>query len=89
MPSTTAKMMAQSDSSSVAGKSVRNSCSTGRLVDDRGAEIAVQDAAEIVEILHDERPVEAELLHELGVALGRHAALAGHQHAPDRRAAGG
>ncbi len=49
------------------------------LVDDRGAEIAVQDAPEIVEILDDDRPVVAELVRDLGVALGRHDALARHQ----------
>ncbi len=72
--------MAQSDSSSVAGNSVEELLQHRPLGDDRDAEIAVQDAAEIVEILHQMRPVVAELVHDLGVPLGRHAALAGHQH---------
>ena len=57
--------MAQSDSSSVAGKSVKNSCSTGRLVTIEVPKSPVSDAAEIVEILHHQRPVVAELLHDL------------------------
>ena len=63
MPRTTAKhAWRQSDSSSVAGNSVRNSSKHRPLGDDRDAEIAVQHVAEIVEILLPDRPVEAELL---------------------------
>ena len=55
-------MMAQIDSSSVAGNSVRNSSRTGCLVTMDLPRSPVQHAAEIVEILDDERPVEAELV---------------------------
>ena len=47
--------------------------------DDGDPQIALQDAADIVEELHIERPVEAHLMQQLGVALGRDAALA-HTH---------
>ncbi len=57
-----ARMMAQSDSSSVAGNSVKNSLRTGRLVAIEVPKIAVQHVTEIVEVLHIERPVEAELV---------------------------
>ena len=44
--------------------------------DDGDAEVALQHVADIVEELHVERPVEAHLVQQLGVALGRDAALA-------------
>ncbi len=63
MPSTTAKMMAQSDSSSVAGKSCEElRRGPARLVTIEVPKSPVQHAAEIVEILDDHRPVEAELV---------------------------
>ena len=55
----------------VAGNSV------SELVDDRAmggegvAEIALQDLADIAEILLPERAVEAVFHHQLGIALGR------------------
>ncbi len=39
----------------------------------------MQERDEIVEILLVDRPVEAELPEQFGVAFRRHAALAGHQ----------
>ncbi|MND43080.1 hypothetical protein D3C80_338700 [compost metagenome] len=45
------------------------------LRDDRGAEVAGEYAAEIIEILHDHRPVHAELRTDLRVTLRRHDAL--------------
>ena len=45
--------------------------------DDRSAEIAVQHAAEIDAVLHQHRPVEAELVAQALVALRVDAALAG------------
>src|SRR5204862_7590683 len=43
---------------------------------DRDAEVAVQRAPDVLAVLHRQRPVEAELVDEPLVALGRHAALA-------------
>ena len=41
---------------------------------------AEMKAAQIVEILDVERPVEAELVHQFGMALGRHHPFARHEH---------
>ena len=70
--------MAQNDSSSVAGKRVRNSLEHRLLGVDGLSEVAGDDAAEIVEVLDDVGAVQAELLHEDRMALGRYDALAGH-----------
>ena len=51
----------------------------GALGGERDAEIALQDAGDIVEILLPDGQVVAELLLEDFVALGRHAVLAGHR----------
>ena len=61
----------------VAGKSVTNSLSTGSCRDDRGAEIAMHEMAEIVEELPPDRLVEADFVAQLGEPLRRDAALAG------------
>ena len=45
----------------------------------RRAEVAAQDAADPVEVLHDERPVEAELLADRGDLLGRRLRAADHR----------
>ena len=42
----------------------------GLVVGERGAEVAREDLAEVLEVLHDDRPVEARLMDALG-QLGR------------------
>jgi len=59
----------------------------GMIVKQRTAEIAFQQAADIAEILREERPVEAELLaqfHHRG-GIRRDAALGEQEFRPDRR----
>src|SRR5690606_24818512 len=46
-----------------------------------GAEIALEDAGQVVPVLHPDRLIVAELGHQGLVALGRDAALAGNQQA--------
>ena len=57
----------------------------GLLGDQRGAEITRQRVADELEVLLPERPVEAELMHQLGMALGRDGSFPGHD---DDRVAG-
>jgi hypothetical protein len=78
-PSTMAKMIAQIDSSRVAGNSSQNWSSTGFLVTIEVPKSPRSTTPEVIEILDDDRPVEAELSGDLGMALRRHDALAGKQ----------
>src|SRR5690606_9656783 len=50
------------------------------LGDDGRAEITGEYASDIGQILHDQRPIHAELVHDLRVAGRIHHPLAGHQH---------
>ncbi len=52
----------------------------GPLRDDGAAKIAGDEIAEVIQILDVKRPVEAEFVHDLRMALRRHHALARHQH---------
>ena len=76
----TAMMIAQKDSSIVAGKRTRELLKDRMGGAERIAEVAVQRPPDIFEILLPDRPVEPELVHEFGVALRADAALARHRH---------
>ena len=77
MPTTTANSIAHSDSSIVAGKSCRNSCSTGSCVTIEVPKSPLQHLPDVVQELPPHRLVEAELVAQLGQALRIDAALAG------------
>ena len=47
-----------------------------RLGDDRDAEVAMQQAPDIIDELLPDRPIKTHFVQKLGVALGRDAALA-------------
>ena len=80
-----AMMMAQVDSSTVAGKEREELAHHRTLGDDRDAEIAVHELVEIDQILLPDRQVEAVLVQQLGVALRLQSMLARHK---QRRVAG-
>ena len=77
MPSTTAKIMAQSGELQRRREQRQELVQHRRVRRDRRAEIAVGDLPEIVEELLPDRLVEAELVAKLGQPLGRDAAFAG------------
>ena len=49
------------------------------LGDERKSEVTLEEAKQIIPVLHDNRATEAELLQQAGIALFGHAALAGKQ----------
>ena len=67
------------ESSSVAGKSVRELAQHGFLGQDGTAEITAQQVAEVVAVLYEEGLVEAQLGAQFGVPRGVDSALARHQ----------
>ena len=82
--------MPATDSSTVAGNSAKNSPSTGSRVTIDVPRSPCSQLAQEARVLRQQRPVEAELGHQLGVALVAHAALADHHqdrvagHQPDQ-----
>ena len=59
MPRPTAKIRAPIVSSIVAGKRIRNVAATSSAVDEARAEVAVEQPADVADVLHVERLVEA------------------------------
>ena len=76
MPSTTAKIMAHSDNSSVAGNSWRNWPRTDSLLEIDVPKSPLQHSPQIVEILDDDVAILTQLMLHLLIALGRHHAFA-------------
>ena len=77
-PMISANRIAQSASSIVAGKSAANSRDHRFARDDGLAEVAVEEAGDVDAVLHEDRPVEAELLAQRLVPDGVDPALARH-----------
>ena len=79
-PKNTAMIMAQIDSSTVAGKRAANSFNTGCLVIIEVPKSPAGQLFEIQAVLDEDRFVKAHFGHQFGMALRTHTPFPGHEH---------